>query len=103
MVTFAAAVSAHRQILMLLMLCLSIMFPVNAMMQHYKYGSRLNISQTFGQLLKEILQLETVDLIIPMPMHPARLKEHGFNKGLVIAKVLTKNHKEKIDFNSVQR
>jgi predicted amidophosphoribosyltransferase len=53
----------------------------------------LNISQTFGQLLKENSQLETVDLIIPMLMHPARLKERGFNQSLGIAKVLTKNHK----------
>ena len=68
-------------------------YPVDAMMQHYKYGSMLNISQTFGQLLKENSQLETVDLIIPMLMHPARLKERGFNQSLEIAKVLTKNHK----------
>jgi len=29
------------------------------------------------------------DLIIPMPLHPARLKEHGFNQSVEIARLLT--------------
>jgi ComF family protein len=78
-------------------------FPVDAMMQRYKYGSMLNLAQTFGQLLSEKTNLETVDLIFPMPMHQTRLKERGFNQAHEIAKVLTKNNKEKLDFKSVQR
>jgi ComF family protein len=78
-------------------------FLIDAMMQRYKYGSMLNLAQTFGQLLSEKTNLETVDLIIPMPMHPTRLKERGFNQALEIAKVFTKYIKEKLDFKSVQR
>jgi len=63
----------------------------------------LNISQTFGQLLKEVSPLETVDLIIPISMHPARVNELGFYQAHEFANVLTKNHKEKYDFKSVQR
>ena len=40
---------------------------------------------------------------MPMPMHPQRLKERGFNQALEIAKVLGKNHKEKLDYKSVIR
>ena len=36
-------------------------------------------------------------------MHPQRLKERGFNQALEIAKVLTKNCKEKLDYKSVER
>ena len=36
-------------------------------------------------------------------MHPQRLKERGFNQALEIAKVLTKNCKEKLDYNRVER
>ena len=72
-------------------------------MQRYKYGIMLNISQTFGQLLADKSSFEAIDLIIPMPMHPTRLKQRGFNQALEIAKVLTKNCKDKLDYKSVER
>ena len=75
-------------------------FPIDAMMQHYKYGDALHISRTFGQLLAEKIDLNSIDLIIPMPMHPARLKERGFNQALEIAKVFSK---EKLDYKSASR
>ncbi len=83
-------------------------FPIDAMMQRYKYGNMLSLYETFGQLLKDKAQLGSlnnshVDLIIPMPMHPTRLKERGFNQALEIAKVLTKNDADKLDFRSVIR
>ena len=75
-------------------------FPIDAMMQHYKYGDALHISRTFGQLLAEKVNINSIDLIIPMPMHPARLKERGFNQALEIAKVFGKG---KLDYKSVIR
>ena len=78
-------------------------YPIDAMMQRYKYGNMLNLGHTFGQLLSEKLSLENIDLIIPMPMHPTRLKQRGFNQALEIAKVLTKNCKDKLDYKNVER
>ena len=83
-------------------------YPVDAMMQRYKYGSLLNLGDTFGEFLAEktalgALNNNHVDLIIPMPMHPQRLKERGFNQALEIAKVLCKNYKEKLDYKSITR
>ena len=75
-------------------------FPIDAMMQRYKYGDALHISRTFGQLLAEKINIDSVDLIIPMPMHPARLKERGFNQALEIAKVFSGN---KLDFTGAIR
>ena len=75
-------------------------FPIDAMMQGYKYGSMLHLSQTFGQLLVSKVDLNSVDLIIPMPMHPARIKERGFNQALEIAKIFSK---EKLDYKSAIR
>jgi ComF family protein len=76
-------------------------FPINAMMHRYKYSSQLQLSQLFGQLLAQKVDLSTVDTIIPMPMHPARLKERGFNQALEIAKVLTKSHQ--LNYKQVTR
>ena len=98
-------------------------YPIDKMMQRYKYGNMLNISHTFGQLLAEktpitssntgtlnisalnttSLNISAVDLIIPMPMHPTRIKQRGFNQALEIAKVLTNNCKHKLDYKSVVR
>ena len=82
-------------------------FPIDAMMQRYKYGNMLNLGDAFGEFLAEKVNVEVylknIDLVIPMPMHPQRLKQRGFNQALEIAKVLTKNCKEKLDYKSVQR
>ncbi len=86
-------------------------YPIDAMMLRYKYGSMLNLGDTFGEFLAEKINIENclknIDLVIPMPMHPQRLKERGFNQALEIAKVLDKrlckNHKEKLDYKSVER
>jgi ComF family protein len=82
-------------------------FPIDAMMLRYKYGNNLNLGGNFGEFLAEKINtedcLKNIDLIIPMPMHPQRLKERGFNQALEIAKVLTKNVREKLDYKSVER
>lgn len=86
-------------------------YPIDAMIQRYKYSETLSLSQTFGQLLNEKIRLtnnfNAIDLIIPMPMHPTRLKERGFNQALEVAKVLDKllckNKSRKLDYKSAIR
>ena len=78
-------------------------FPLDVMMQRYKYGSMLNLGHIFGKMLSNKTNLANVDLVIAMPMHPARLKERGFNQALEIAKIITQNNPEKLDYLSVQR
>ena len=78
-------------------------FPINVMMQRYKYGNMLSLSTLFGQLLNDKIKQETIDLIIPMPMHPQRLKIRGFNQALEIARFLNTNSRNKLDYTSVIR
>lgn len=86
-------------------------YPIDAMIQRYKYGNTLSLSHTFGQLLSEKISLisscKDIDLIIPMPMHPTRLKQRGFNQALEIAKILDKalnqNAKTKLDYKCTTR
>jgi len=83
-------------------------FPVDRMLQHYKYKNSLHLANTFATLLhrEKLTQQATqsnIDLIIPMPMHPARLKERGFNQALEIAKLLSKSMQIKLDYTSCQR
>ncbi len=85
----------------------SYQFPIDSMMQRYKYGNSLNIGDTFGQLVSEKInkekRLSRIDLIIPMPMHSARIRERGFNQAHEIAKVLAKHHLEKLDCKTAKR
>jgi len=78
-------------------------FPLDAMMQHYKYGNMLNLGHIFGKMLNNKINVDHIDLIIPMPMHPTRLKERGFNQALEIAKIITKNYQKKLDYTTAQR
>ncbi len=82
-------------------------FPIDAMMVRYKYGNMMHLSHLFGQFLRDKTALSLaenqIDLIIPMPMHPTRIKERGFNQAHEIAKVITKHCREKLDFQSAER
>lgn len=76
-------------------------------MQHYKYKGVLQLADTFAHLLHQQRlpnELEqTIDLIIPMPMHSTRLKERGFNQALELARIISKNTLIKCDYTICQR
>lgn len=78
-------------------------FPADAMLQHYKYNHALYLSQTFAQLLSTKLQGNDIDLIIPMPLHPSRIKERGFNQSLEVAKMIATSRNIALDSTSCNR
>ncbi len=68
-------------------------FPVDSMIRSLKFDGRL----VFGRLLGQLLALELrrrlfargaarPQLIVPVPLHPARLRERGFNQAAEIAR-----------------
>lgn len=67
-------------------------FPVDKLIQVYKYHQQLALARLFGTLLSQIVGSEArPDIILPMPLHPARLRERGFNQALEIAKFIAKD------------
>lgn len=74
-------------------------FPVDTLIQDFKYGHHLYLAGFFGQHLARTLikQLGTArgnaqpDLIVPMPLHPNRLKDRGFNQAAEIARHAAKH------------
>lgn len=69
-------------------------FPVDALMHSLKYQSNLAIAPVLANLLLEKTNIERKpDFIIPMPLHPTRLRERGFNQALEIARQLSSNNK----------
>ena len=66
-------------------------YPVDALIQALKYGGQLALAGLFAHKLHQRIGLAAgIDLIVPLPLHPARLAERGFNQAAEIAKVLSR-------------
>jgi ComF family protein len=62
-------------------------FPCDGLVQALKYRARLALAGFFARSLAT-RPMPEVDLIVPMPLHRARLAERGFNQALEIARHL---------------
>jgi ComF family protein len=66
-------------------------FPVDAMIRRFKYQGDLAGGRALGRLLAEhVVPLPSPDLLIPMPLHPARLKVRGFNQAAELAREIAR-------------
>ena len=79
-------------------------FPIDALIHALKYHSNLAIAPVLAKLLLEkTYTTEPPDFIIPMPLHPVRLRERGFNQALEIARQLSSNNKIELLPNTCAR
>lgn len=67
-------------------------FPLDALLRALKYQGRLPIAELAGTCLahRAASRLRP-DLVIPMPLHPQRLRERGFNQASEIARVVARH------------
>jgi ComF family protein len=62
-------------------------FPVDALLHSLKYQGNLAMASVLADLLTARIDPDALpDFIVPMPLHPARLRERGFNQALEIAR-----------------
>lgn len=78
-------------------------FPLNRIIHALKYGHQLPVAAWFGKLLAKRIAKEDFDRIIPLPLHPQRLIERGFNQSAEIARTLGKTLKTAVDLDHVVR
>ncbi len=78
-------------------------FPLDKLVQSFKYGHRLALGDYFGRQLATLASGVTADVIIPLPLHPGRLRERGFNQALELARPVSKALELPIDANSCTR
>lgn len=80
-------------------------FPVDAVLQRYKYDGFLAVANLLGDLLAHQLATHAVkpDAIIPMPLHCARLQERGFNQAVEIGRRLSRQLAVPLDVHSCTR
>lgn len=65
-------------------------FPLDRLIQSLKYAHRLASADFLGQALAKLTLPFRPDLILPVPLAPARLAGRGFNQALVIARPLAR-------------
>jgi ComF family protein len=64
-------------------------FPVDVLVHAFKYNHRLSLTRFFTDAAANIF-LPEADVLVPMPLHPKRLAERGFNQALEIARPLAR-------------
>jgi len=77
-------------------------FPCDRLVQALKYRARLALAGFFARSVAS-RPLPEVDLIVPMPLHPKRLAERGFNQALEIARGLARHLGRPIEPRGVLR
>ena len=61
-------------------------FPLDKLIQAMKYGEQLALAHAFAEKLAQHIDRNKLpDCIIPMPLHPAKLRERGFNQSQLLA------------------
>lgn len=62
-------------------------YPLAEVLHNFKYAGQLALGRFLAETLLERVQHERwPDVLLPMPLHPARLRERGFNQAAEIAK-----------------
>lgn len=68
-------------------------FPLAQLIQAMKYHEQLALAHTFAEKLSQRIDKDTLpDYVIPMPLHPTKLRERGFNQSLLLAAELARRH-----------
>lgn len=64
--------------------------PLRTLMHRFKYQNHLHLLPVLGHLMLHSLQATQAQCLIPVPLHPKRLNERGFNQAALLARWLGK-------------
>ena len=66
-------------------------FPLDKLIQAMKYGGQLALAHAFAEKLARRIDKDSLpDCVIPMPLHPAKLRERGFNQSQLLAEKIAR-------------
>ncbi len=81
--------------------------PLGQVVQKYKYGRKVSLGKPLGRLMargcEEFLSEFHADLIVPVPLHPKRLRWRGFNQALLLAREVGRLYRLPVDPFVLQR
>jgi ComF family protein len=80
---------------------------VQNMMHQFKYKNMPRIGNRLGNIAGKQLanadRFKDIDFIIPVPLHPRKLKQRGYNQSAQFAEGLAEKMKAQIDFGNLIR
>jgi ComF family protein len=79
--------------------------PVVQLVTRFKYGGELALSRFLGEALTKAFGADGVrpDVLVPVPLHGARLRSRGYNQSLEIARYLSRALHVPLDRSGVRR
>lgn len=79
-------------------------YPLDRLIQEMKFHERLVLAEAFAAKLAQQMDRSALpDRLIAMPLHPARLRERGFNQSLLLARALSRKLKIELLPNACRR
>lgn len=73
----------------------------------FKYGGKTSLGERLGEFMADYtypsLAIADYSLIMPVPLHPQRLRQRGFNQAMILAREISRRFFLKPDFLSLQR
>lgn len=79
--------------------------PIDHLVSGFKFRARLNQGRLLGELMQQSLidRIEPPDLILPVPLHPSRLRQRGFNQAVELARPLARTLRLPLELHAVRR
>ncbi len=81
-------------------------WPIAPMLQAFKFHGHLAVGRTLALAFSEYLVMRAArrpDILVPVPLHPRRLSERGFNQAIEIARPLARSLGITIRYHSLIR
>lgn len=73
----------------------------------FKYNGKISVGEILGRLMAEFaypaFNIRDYSMIMPVPLHPKRLRERGFNQSVVLAREISKRFHISLDFMTLRR
>jgi ComF family protein len=73
----------------------------------FKYDGHISLARPLAQLLlpaaRELRALHEIDVVLPVPLHPRRLRERGFNQAALLARRIGGSLKIPVEYRALWR
>ena len=81
--------------------------PVDQLLNDFKFGAAVWLAEDLADLLEGAvrakLQPVDVDVVVPVPLYPDRLRTRGYNQSALLARALGRRINRRVDERSFQR
>ena len=79
--------------------------PLRNAIHRFKYGRKASYGKVLGNLMAQACEahFEDIDVIIPVPLHPERLRWRGFNQAVILGRAVSRTWRVPINPFLLQR